>query len=344
MMNPGQTTVEADAKRVREAFVETFGINRVVHRVALAPLTTFRTGGKADWFIETRRRGDIVRAMRLSHQLGLPVTLLGGGSNVLVGERGIRGLVLRIWHGDITVDRPGVVRADAGVTLNGLVRWTVSRGLAGLERWAGTPGTIGGGLCGNAHFQGELLGDHVLRVCLVDRQGHEATVDVDAMEFGYDASRLQNSGEAVLWAEFAVHEEDAAILRARARTSLAYRKQTQPLAAPSAGCIFQNPDPGRDQIPEGMPWSAGALIDRAGVKGRSVGRAMVSPVHGNFIVTNGRATVSDVRQLIEECREEVRRRFGVVLRDEIVYVGEFETNVLTPSAPSKRHAAHERTA
>jgi UDP-N-acetylmuramate dehydrogenase len=144
------------------------------------------------------------------------------------------------------------------------------------------------------------------------------------MEFGYDASRLQRTGEAVVWAEFGVTEAEPAALRARARESLTYRKRTQPLAAPSAGCIFRNPDPVEDRIPDGVPSSAGALVDRAGLKGRSVGRAVVSPVHGNFVVSDGDVAPSDIRRLVELCRAEVHDRFGIVLQDEIVYLGEFD--------------------
>ena len=154
----------------------------------------------------------------------------------------------------------------------------------------------------------------MLRVGLVDRQGSQCSASADEMEFAYDASRVRRTGEAVLWTEFTVTPGDAATLRAGARQSLAYRKRTQPLAAPSAGCIFQNLDAGREQIPTRMPISAGALIDRAGLKGRAVGSAMVSPVHGNFIVSDGRASPSDIRRLIELCRAEVRARFGILLR------------------------------
>jgi UDP-N-acetylmuramate dehydrogenase len=114
-------------------------------------------------------------------------------------------------------------------------------------------------------------------------------------------------------------------LRETARRSLAYRKRTQPLHMPSAGCIFQNPMPGTDDVPAGIPWSAGALVDRAGLKGASVGGARVSPTHGNFIVNDGQATATDIRRLIERCRAEVHSRFGVDLRDEVVYLGEFES-------------------
>jgi UDP-N-acetylmuramate dehydrogenase len=143
------------------------------------------------------------------------------------------------------------------------------------------------------------------------------------MEFGYDRSRLQRTREVLLSARFVMHQGEPAALRATARASLAYRKRTQPLHAPSAGCIFQNPDPA-DALPEGMPRSAGALVDRAGFKGARVGGAIVSPTHANFIVNDGTATAADIRALVERCRAAVRARYGVALRDEIVCLGEFE--------------------
>jgi UDP-N-acetylmuramate dehydrogenase len=141
------------------------------------------------------------------------------------------------------------------------------------------------------------------------------------MEFGYDRSRLQRTHELLLSADFTVGQGEPAALRAIARDSLAYRKKTQPLEAASAGCIFQNPDPGVDRVPEGIPASAGALVDRAGLKGRQERGARVSPTHGNFIVNDGTASAADIRRLIERCREQVRTQFGVDLRDEIVYLG-----------------------
>jgi len=112
-------------------------------------------------------------------------------------------------------------------------------------------------------------------------------------------------------------------LRAIARESLAFRKRTQPLDTPSAGCVFQNPERGRDVVPDGIPWSAGALVDRAGLKGMRVGRARVSPAHGNFIVNDGKASAAEIRDLIDRCKLGVRNRFGVELREEIVYLGDF---------------------
>ena len=311
-----------DALKFDASLRAAFG-DRAHANAPLAPLTTFRVGGPADWLLETRSSEEIVAALKLAHAAGIPVTLLGGGSNVLVSDAGVRGLVIRPRGGDVRDIDEHHVRADAAVTINGFVRWTVMHGRAGLEAWAGTPGTVGGAIFGNAHFAGRLIGEFVTTVQLAARDGDVSDVPAIAMAFGYDRSRLQTTGEVLLSATFRVSDGDPAALRAVARQSLAYRKRTQPLDSPSAGCIFQNPEQGRDIVPDGIPWSAGALVDRAGLKDASVGGARVSSTHGNFIVNDGRATARDIRALIERCRSAVHERFGVELRDEIVYLGEF---------------------
>ena len=303
-----------------------FGRGRVRAHAPLAPLTTFKVGGPADWLVEPRSSDEIVAALRIAHRAGVPVTILGGGSNVLVSDAGVRGIVLRPRGGEVALVDAAHVRADAAVTINGLVRWTINHGCAGLEAWAGTPGTVGGAIFGNAHFGGRNISEHVTRVRVAARDGAVRDVPVEDMAFGYDRSRLQQSGEVLLWAAFRVAAGEPAALRATARESLAYRKRTQPLDTPSAGCVFQNPQPGRDRVPDGLPWSAGALVDRAGLKGASIGGARVSPAHGNFIVNDGGATARDIRMLIERCRAAVRDRFGVALREEIVYLGEFDVD------------------
>lgn len=301
-----------------------FGADRVRRDAPLAPLTTFKVGGPADWLVEPRTGDELVAALRLAHESDVRVTVLGGGSNVLVSDRGIRGLVIRPRGGEISRIDEHRVRADAAVSINALVRWTVYHGCAGLEAWAGTPGTVGGAIFGNAHFGGRLIGERVVEVRLADRGGMTKDLASSEMRFAYDRSRLQETGEVLLSAVFAVTPGEPAALRAAARESLAYRKKTQPLDTPSAGCIFQNPDPARDPVPAGMPCSAGALVDRAGLKDASIGGARVSPAHGNFIVNEGRATAADIRALIARCRDGVRAAFGVELREEIVYLGEFD--------------------
>jgi UDP-N-acetylmuramate dehydrogenase len=296
---------------------------RVRQDAPLAPLTTFRLGGPADWLVEVRSEEEIRAVLAVAARERLPVTVIGGGSNLLVSDAGVRGIVLRFRGGDIRQVSGGSVRADAAVTINGLVRWTLARGVGGLELWAGTPGTVGGAVYGNAHFQGRLIGELVSRAAVISRDGAMHELDRAEMEFGYDTSRLQRTGEVLVWADFGVHPGDPVELRKIARGSLAYRKRTQPLHVPSAGCIFRNPDPARDRVPAGVPASAGALIDLAGLKGRRIGGAQVSPTHGNFIVNDQQARAADVRELIELCKTAVRDTCGVSLREEIVYVGEF---------------------
>jgi UDP-N-acetylmuramate dehydrogenase len=298
-----------------------FGPDRVRTQVILAPFTTFKVGGPAEWFFEARTSAEIIDAVRVAHANGVAVTLLGGGSNVLVGDRGVRGLVIRPRGGVIERIDGERVRTDAATTINGLVRWTVQRGIAGLEAWAGTPGTVGGAIFGNAHFAGRLIGELVESVRLVGLDGTVRDLSRDEMEFGYDRSRLQKTREVLLSAVFRVSTGDPAALREVARQSLAYRKKTQPLDTPSAGCIFQNPD--RTDVPADIPASAGALVDRAGLKGATRGDARVSPTHGNFIVNDGHATASEIRALIDLCRASVIERFGVALQEEIVYLGDF---------------------
>jgi UDP-N-acetylmuramate dehydrogenase len=295
----------------------------VVEHAPLAPLTTFGVGGAADWLITATTIDQVCGVIAAAHDAQVPVTILGGGSNVVVADEGVRGVVLRLKLANISRPTPERVRAEAGVTMNGLVRWSIGRGLAALEAWAGTPGTVGGAIYGNAHYAGRNIGDLVSDVGLVTREGRLVTAPQTELEFGYDTSRLKRTGEVLLWAEFGVRPEAPDRLREVARRSLAYRKSTQPLAFPSAGCMFQNPDTARDPVPAGIPPSAGALIDRAGLKGHRVGGAMISPVHANFFVSDGTATAADIHALAELARRTVRERFGVELRDEIVYLGRF---------------------
>src|SRR6185503_495090 len=154
-------------------------------------------------------------------------------------------------------------------------------------------------------------------VRLIKPNGTLLQAPADRMEFEYDYSRLKHTGEIVLWAAFKITPGgDPAALRGVARESLAFRKRTQPLESPSAGCIFMNPDPVRDKVPAGIPPSAGALVDRAGLKGASRGGAKVSPTHANFIINDGSASAGEIYQLVEQCRGAVKDQFGVVLRNE----------------------------
>ncbi|MBP1636278.1 MAG: murB [Acidobacteria bacterium] len=298
------------------------GAGRVREGAPLAPHTTFRVGGPAEFLVEARDGSELVEAVRAARDLGLAVTLLGGGSNVLVPDEGIRGAVIRTHGGTIEPEGAGGVRADAGVTINGLVRWTIARGLGGLEAWAGTPGTVGGAVFGNAHFGGEGFGRLVRGARLLSVRGDVSEAPGAELRFAYDHSRLQETGEILVSVSLALEPGcDPARLRETARASLAHRKQTQPLHLPTAGCIFKNPDPASQPLPEGIPASAGALIDRVGLKGQAIGGARVSTTHANFIVNGGGATAADILALARLCRDVVRRRFGVELELEVRLLG-----------------------
>ncbi len=312
-----------DAARFERRIAALLPASRVERQAPLAPLTTFHVGGPADWLIRVESREEVLEVVAAAAESDVPLTWLGGGSNVVVSDEGVRGAVIRAALTGISQPAPDRVRAEAGVTMNGLVRWTVGRGLAGLEAWAGTPGTVGGAIYGNAHWSGRNIGELVAAVGLVTPDGRFADVEATEMGFAYDTSRLQRTREVLLWADFQVRPADPDALRRTARASLASRKRTQPLARPSAGCIFQTPDPSRDAVPAGIPPSAGALIDRAGLKGYRIGGASISEVHANFVVSDGTATARDIRRLVETARAAVREQFGVELRDEVVFLGAF---------------------
>lgn len=311
-------TTTADVERQLRA---KFG-DRLIRNAPLAPLTTFKVGGPADCLLLAQSVDELSEAVRTAAAAGVRVTVLGGGSNVLIADAGVRGLVIRLRGTDVSRVDEKQVRAEAALTINGLVRWTINRGIAGLEAWAGTPGSVGGAIYGNAHFQKRNIGELVEQVTVIDTTGALKVVPASEMEFGYDFSRLQRTHEIVVSADFRVSEGDPSALRATARESLAFRKRTQPLESASAGCIFQNPDPSRGRVPAGIPASAGALVDRAGLKGSREGHASVSTTHANFIVNEGGATAQEIRTLIDRCKRAVREQFGVELKEEIVYLGE----------------------
>ncbi len=305
-----------------EPVAEPRGLPGVARNRPLAPLTSIGIGGPAEWFLEARGEVELRRALGWARGVGLPVTLLGGGSNLLIADRGVRGLVVRLRGGSARRLDSGTVRAEAGMSLNALVRWTAARGLEGVEAWAGTPGTVGGAVHGNAHFGGAEIGDRIGALRLLESDGSVTTAPRDDLRLAPGGGGL--GGRVVLSADFRVQPgRDPEALRSRARSSIAFRRRTQPLRARSAGCAFRNPDRRPTALPPGMPAAAGALLDRAGLKGTSVGGARVSRIHANFLLARPGTSAADLRSLLERCQVTVRRRFGVRLEPEIGFVGEF---------------------
>ena len=285
-------------------------------RSPLAPFTTFKVGGPADWLAAraARRRGEGRAGGRARRRPA------GDGARrrierARVGRRRPRARHPHARRGRAGRCRTRIVRADGGLTINGLVRWTINRGVAGLEAWAGTPGTVGGAIYGNAHFQGRLIAELVESVELVDR-GTGTRVRVARRPTWSSATTAAACSARARSCCRRISASDGvspAALRAVARESLAYRKRTQPLESASAGCIFQNPDPAVDRVPDGIPASAGALVDRAGLKGIREGAARACRRRtATSSSTKATASADDIRALIERCRERgaraVRRR------------------------------------
>lgn len=309
------------------------------NNVSLAPFTTFKIGGPADFFYEAKTVDALVDAVGKARELGIPVTLLGGGSNVLIGDRGIRGLVIKNNTGTITIrgmkgkyqagEAKGLVyvEADSGVVFNKLVRFTIEEGLGGLEAHLGLPGTVGGAIFMNSKWTKPVryVGDAVYQATVLTPQHEVTIVDRSYFRFSYDTSIIQKTRDTVLRVVFALSPCDKEELWKGANESISYRRQSQPQGVKSSGCTFRNITKAQ-ALAAATPnhtTSAGFLVDHVGFKGKAVGDAQISPIHANFIINNGHAKASDVVELIELARAKVQEQFGVELVEEIVRLGEF---------------------
>ncbi len=284
--------------------------------IAFAPMreyTTWRIGGPADLLCNPRTEDDVIIALKFAEEYGLPVTVIGNGSNLLVRDGGIRGLALRIEGGLDSVQVEGNrVLAGAGILLPSLSRIALRAGLSGLEFAAGIPASLGGAVVMNAGAFGQCLGDLVLEVDVLEFDGNRRLLFGSDLLFNYRTSSLQDQKLIILKTVLQLISEDPSAIAERMENNLAYRKRTQPLNLPTAGSVFRNP-PGH---------FAGELIELAGLKGARVGDAQVSPKHANFIVNLGNASARQVITLIEMIRERVMSQFGIELVPEIRLVGE----------------------
>jgi UDP-N-acetylmuramate dehydrogenase len=273
----------------------------------LAPHTWMGIGGPAEFFVEPRTVEELQSVVRRAASEGLPIRVLGGGSNLLVREAGVPGVVLRLSAGvfnQIQVAK-NVATAGGGARLGHVISTAVRAGLGGLEALVGIPGTIGGALHGNAGGNGGDIGQWTCSADVMTRSGEIISRSRDDLVFAYRHSSLDEL--VILSAQFSLEEEDAQELTKRMQKQWIVKKAGQPLAHQSAGCIFKNP--------RGI--SAGMLIDQAGMKGTRVGGAEVSDRHANFIVVDRDATSSDVLQLIDLVRSRVAEQLGVELELEI---------------------------
>ncbi|MCE9636956.1 MAG: UDP-N-acetylmuramate dehydrogenase [Planctomycetes bacterium] len=273
---------------------------------ALSGWTTLGVGGPADEMVFPETVDDAAAVVRRCAASGLPWRALGKGSNLLVDDAGVRGVVINTQRlRDISVAPDGRVRAGAGVATSVLMRRTMDGGLGGLECLVGYPATVGGAARMNAGGRWGETGARIEDVVAIDAAGEIVTVSAADCAFGYRHSALGRM--LVVEVGFRLPQVDVAAYRLRISEIHREKAAAQPLKEPSAGCVFRNP----------VGASAGRLIDQAGLKGRAVGGAMVSNVHGNFIVNRGGAAATDVLRLIDTMREAVLRSSGIELRTEV---------------------------
>lgn len=274
--------------------------------------TTFRVGGPADMMFFPAMEAQVVEALRLAGAYRVPALVIGNGSNLIVRDGGVIGLVIVLGERMSKIEIEGdVLTGQAGASLARVAAAAQAAGLSGLEFASGIPGTLGGGCAMNAGAYGGQLSD-VLIDARVLLDGKVCTLTRNEMEMGYRTTFPLRNGGVVLSARFQLKRDDGEAILARMKDLNARRRDKQPLNYPSAGSVFKRPE----------GYFAGALIEQAGLKGAKVGGAQVSEKHAGFIVNAENATAQDVLALIDQVRKEVRERFGVDLETEVRILGE----------------------
>jgi UDP-N-acetylmuramate dehydrogenase len=288
--------------------------------VNLAEFTTYRVGGAAEWFIAPRSVEQVQASLQWAQQEGCPVTVIGAGSNLLISDHGLPGLVilmryLREQTFDVTT---GQIVVAAGKPLPRLCGQLAKQGWAGLEWAVGVPGTVGGAVVMNAGAHGACIADNLVSAQVLHPDGNLQTLMQADLHYSYRTSILQGSPAVVLQATFALMPgQSPAVVQQATDHHLNHRLTTQPYDMPSCGSVFRNP----------FPHAAGSLIEQAGLKGFQIGGAQVSPKHANFIVNCANATARDVRQLILHVQETVENQWDIKLHPEVKILGDFGDGV-----------------
>ncbi|MBV6519190.1 MAG: UDP-N-acetylenolpyruvoylglucosamine reductase [Candidatus Brocadia sp.] len=286
----------------------------------LAPFTTYKIGGISDFFVEVHSIGELLHALFEARSNGIPFFLLGCGANILVTDKGFRGLVIHNLADTISFLDNAVLVAESGVIVANLIEQCWGRGLSGFEHFIGIPSTVGGAIWQNLHFLSPdrtrtvFIESIVQTSRILTEEGQCCTVGVDYFQFDYDKSVLQKRKDIVLDVTFQLCSRQKEEIRAIMDANMAWRNARQPQLPefPSCGSVFKKiKDIG-----------AGRLIEQAGLKGARIGEAEVSKKHANFIVNRGNATACDVLQLIQHVQHVVKKKLGYALETEISIVGE----------------------
>ncbi|MEM9805317.1 MAG: UDP-N-acetylmuramate dehydrogenase [Cyanobacteria bacterium P01_D01_bin.56] len=283
----------------------------------LANLTTFKVGGPAEWFVAPRSASELQACILWANAEGLPITRLGAGSNLLISDRGLPGLVIGTRYlRHIKFDDDGRVTAAAGMPMATLAWKVAKRGWRGLVWTVGIPGTVGGAVVMNAGAHGSDTQTILVNTEVLNPDGSLEILTPEQLQFKYRTSVLQKDPRIVTQATFQLEPGyDPAVVRAETSADLEQRRSTQPYHLPSCGSVFRNP----------KPKSAGWLIEQSGLKGFMVGQAQVAERHANFILNCGGATATDIFKLIRHIQATVDDRWSLQLRPEVQILGDFQT-------------------
>jgi len=305
------------------ALIAALGEKRVGRDVPLGPMTTFKIGGPADFLYEARTADELAAAVTAARQHGVPYFVLGLGANILVADRGFRGLVVRNIAAGRTLGADGRLRTESGAVFRDLILETVRAGWSGLEHYVGIPSTVGGAVWQNLHFLSPaperartMFLAEVFESCeILSEEGDRKTVGPDYVRFGYDDTVFHHRRDIILAATFRLAKGDAFVMHRIMQENLSWRGAKHPWLEwhPSAGSIFKKI--------EGV--GAGRLVDQCGLKGHRIGDAQISHMHANILVNLGAATARDVRALIALAQKSVKEKFSVDLEPEIAFVGDF---------------------
>ncbi len=274
--------------------------------------TSFKIGGPADEFCEAAKTEEIIELIDYAKKKNIPYTVIGNGSNLLVSDKGIRGLVIKIVSNSISLKKETIIKVDSGAMLSTLSMFALKNSLKGLEFASGIPGTLGGAVFMNAGAYGSEMKNVVKNVTYLEN-GEVKVIEKEDLEFGYRKSFFTNKDVIILSAEIELEKGNYEEIKAYMDDLRKRRTEKQPLLMPSAGSTFKRPE----------GFFAGKLIEDAGLKGYKVGDAAVSEKHSGFVVNLGNATAKDVRRLIEDIQKTVKEKFDVELETEVKMIGEF---------------------
>lgn len=316
---------------------------RVYENELLSKHTYFKIGGPATLFFEAKNTEDFILALQTAQKLKIPFVVLGGGANVLVSDKGFDGLVIKNRTDGVklvgikgTLGKNGtgingaLIWAASGTLMNRVARFTIDQNLEGLEFLLSVPGTVGGGLKINSHYEvekDEFIGNSLASATLFDpNTGETKKVDQDYFEFSYDYSKIQETGEIVIDATFKVQSsKKQGNLWQKAMDDVKRRNEEQPIGIACSGCIFQNvsmKEAVRLSTP-GLTTSTGYIIEKLGLKGKKIGGAQISTKHANYILNTNGSSAKDVIDLINLIKDRAKKEYNLDLKEEIFYIGNF---------------------